>query len=94
LLLFICGEFLARALIPDISHPPILPPDGREVHRLLASEASKMILAARSSLFVGGISVIVFLAIFYRAVRSLWGGFRAERRRRQAETNALTVKQF
>ncbi|MFL6235552.1 MAG: hypothetical protein ACJ76N_20620 [Thermoanaerobaculia bacterium] len=94
LLLCAFGEFLARALIPDLSHPPVLPPDGKEVHRLLASEASKMVLAVRSSLFVGGISVIVFLAIFYRTVRSLWGGVRAERRRRQAETNALTVKQF
>ncbi|MFL6261075.1 MAG: hypothetical protein ACJ76Y_15335 [Thermoanaerobaculia bacterium] len=94
LLLFVCGNFLARALVPDLSHPPVLPPDGEAVHRLLASEASKMLLAMRSALVVGGFSVIVFLAISYRTVRSLWGGFRAERSRRRAEANASTVRQF
>jgi hypothetical protein len=94
LLLFTLGYFLAWALVPDLSHPPVLPPDGQAVHRLLAAEASKMVLAARSPLLVGGLSVIAFLAISYRIVRTLWGGSRAERRRRQAEANALTVKQF
>ncbi len=94
LLLFACGSFLAKALIPDLSHPPVLPPDGKAVHRLIASEAFKMVLAARSCLVIEGLRLIVFLAISYRMVRALWGGSRAERRRRQAEANALTIKQF
>jgi hypothetical protein len=94
LLLFTFGYFLARALVSDLSHPPVLPPDGQAVHRLLAAEASKMLLAMRSALVVGGLSVIIFLAIVYRTIRRLWGGFRAERRRRQGEANASVVQQF
>lgn len=94
LLLFGCGHLLAWALRPDLSHRPVLPPDGQAVHRMLAAEVSKMILAERSPLLVGGLSVLVFLVISHRMARALWDGPRAERRRRQAEDNARTVKQF
>lgn len=93
-LLFGGGHLLAWALIPDLSHRPVLPPDGQAVHRLLAAEASKMALTMRSVLLVGGLAALVFLAVLYRTGRALWKGPRDERRRRQAEANARTVHLF
>jgi hypothetical protein len=94
LLLFSLVFLSARALRPDLSHPPVLPAGSEEVHGMLAREAHRMVLAARASLFVVGTAMMLFAVIFYRIARRLWAGLRAERRRRRTEANAVVVKQF
>ncbi len=93
-LLFAAGEQVALALRPDLSHPAVLPPDGEAATRLIAREFARMTPAARSVQIVVGISILLFGLIACRIASRLWEGLRAERRRRQAESNARTVGQF
>ena len=71
-----------------------MPLDDAAATRLIATEYVRMTQAARGVLITEGIAILLFGLIACRIASRLWGGLRAERRRRQAESNARTVGQF
>jgi hypothetical protein len=93
-LLFGAGNLAALALRPDLSRLPLPPASGEELSRRLATDYLHVVQAARCIWLVGGVGLLLSGTLAYRFARHLSEGFRAERRRRRAESNARTVGQF
>ena len=87
-------NLVALARRPDLSRLPLPPASGEDLSRRLATDYLRAVQAAHCIGLVAGVGLLLSATLAYWAARHLSEGFRAERKRRRAESNARTVGQF